>query len=286
MTAWSAWVLEYAVAYEFPMSLAIYGRHNEGTRRAPFSYIVLKRGATVILVDIGFGDSASQRRIAEDSEVSEWRDPSTVLGRIGLTPEDVTFVIVTHAHYDHFGNSGAFPNAQFYLSQRELEFWVSELALPPALRTFSSPIDPADLLAAVDLAAQGRLHFLSGATENLFPGLDVLPAWDTHTPGSIYVKVQTEDGPFVLAGDNVYAWENLEGMNGDGLYRPVGLVVGSTIAATRILADMVAHADGRTRRVIPVHEDRLRLEYPSRETESGAMIVELALSSDETSRIG
>ncbi|MFV0254466.1 MAG: N-acyl homoserine lactonase family protein [Beutenbergiaceae bacterium] len=283
MSPWSVWVLEYAVAEEFPMSLAVYGAHNQGTRRAPFSYVVAKRGSQVVLIDIGFGSTVQQRAIAEDSAVTDWRDPGTVLGQIGLRPEDVTHVVVTHAHYDHFGNSSAFPKAQFFMSAREVQFWVSELALPPELRTFVSPIDPADIVAAVDLAARGRLQLLSGAAEALFPGFDVLPAWDTHTPGSIYVRIDTVDGPLVLAGDNVYSWDNVEGLDADGIYRPVGLVVGSNIAATKILAEMMRYADGRPRRIIPVHEDRLRLEYPSRQAENGAMIVEVTLAPGQAS---
>lgn len=285
MIPWSVWVLEYAVAAEFPMSLAVYGAHNQGTRRAPFSYVVAKRGEQVVLVDIGFGDSARQRAIAEDSQVTDWRDPVTVMGQIGLHPDDVSHVIVTHAHYDHFGNSAAFPNAQFFMSEREVQFWVAELALPPALRTFVGPIDPADIVAAVDLAARGRLHLLSGAAEGLFPGFDVLPAWDTHTPGSLYVRVDTVDGSLVFAGDNVYSWDNLEGLSGDGIYRPVGLVVGSNLAATRILEEMVEHTDGRPRRIVPVHEDRLRTEYPSVQADNGAMIAEIALAPGEESRL-
>lgn len=285
MTPWSVWVLEYAVAEEFPMSLAVYGAHNRGTRRAPFSYVVAKRDHQVVLVDVGFGDTARQRAIAEDSAVTNWRDPVTVLAQIGLHPDDVTQVVVTHAHYDHFGNSGAFPNAQFYMSAREVQFWVAELTLPPELRTFVSPIDPADLVAAVDLAAQGRLELLSGGAEALFPGLDVLPAWDTHTPGSLYVRVDTVDGSLVFAGDNVYSWDNLEGLDGDGVYRPVGLVVGSNIAATRILAEMIQHTDRRVRRIIPIHEDRLRTEYPSAQSANGAMVVELALAPGEPSAL-
>lgn len=285
MSAWSVWVLEYAVAETFPWSLSVYGAHNAGTHRAPFSYVVLKQGELVILVDVGFGSSPDQMSIAEGSDVTDWRGPREVLGQIGLAPEDVTHVLITHAHYDHFGNVGAFPKANFFISGHELQFWTTELAVPASLRTFTDPIDPADLIAAVELAAQNRLHVLSDAAENLFPGIDMLPAWNTHTPGSMYIRVATTDGPLVLAGDNVYAWENLEGWNGDGRLHPVGLVVGSNRDATHILRTMLEDVDGQTRRVIPVHEDHLRHDYPSRTAENGAMIAEVALGPGETSHM-
>ncbi|MGZ7142616.1 hypothetical protein ACXWOE_09360, partial [Streptococcus pyogenes] len=86
----------------------------------------------------------------------------------------------------------------FFLSSRELQFWVKELALPRRLRVFGGAVDPADLIAAVDLSARGRLQLLADAAPQLFPGLDVLPAWDTHTPGSVYIRLDTQDGPLVL----------------------------------------------------------------------------------------
>lgn len=285
MNAWSVWVLEYAVVEEFPLSLSIYGAHNRGSRRGPFSYIVLKQNNHVVMVDVGFGETARQQEMAEGLHVKNWRDPQAVLAQIGLTPEQVTHVIVTHAHYDHFGNVSAFPNATFFLSSRELEFWVKELALPPRLRVFGGAVDPADLIAAVDLSARGRLQLLADAAPQLFPGLDVLPAWDTHTPGSVYIKLDTQDGPLVLAGDNVYAWENVEGLDGDGLLHPVGLVVGSNIQATHILEDMLKDVEEQPRRIIPVHEDRLRTQYPSWQSDTGAMVVEVALQPGEPSRL-
>ncbi|WP_426007251.1 N-acyl homoserine lactonase family protein [Paenarthrobacter sp. NyZ202] len=285
MSTWSVWVLEYAVVEEFPTSLSIYGAHNQGTRRGPFSYVVLKQDNLVVMVDVGFGETARQKGMAEELNVKGWRDPATVLSQIGLTPEQVTHVIVTHAHYDHFGNVSAFPNATFFLSARELEFWVRELSLPPRLRTFSGPVDPADLIAAVDLASRGRLQLLADAAPGLFPGLDVLPAWDTHTPGSVYVRLDTVEGPLVLAGDNVYVWENVEGVDGDGRLHPVGLVVGSNIKATKILDDMLKDVDDQPRRIIPVHENRLREQFRSWESEGGAMVVEVALQSGEPSRL-
>jgi hypothetical protein len=49
-------------------------------------------------------------------------------------------------------------------------------------------------------------------------------------------------------------------------------------------ADMVKAVGGDTKRVIPVHEDRLKTMFPSRRTSAGLHVVELALAKGETSR--
>jgi N-acyl homoserine lactone hydrolase len=47
-----------------------------------------------------------------------------VLAEAGVSPADVQHVFLTHAHFDHTGNTDAFPNATFYLQERELSKWI------------------------------------------------------------------------------------------------------------------------------------------------------------------
>ncbi|MEA5116062.1 MAG: N-acyl homoserine lactonase family protein, partial [Propionicimonas sp.] len=269
---YSIWVLEYAVITEFAQSSSVYGAHNRGTRPLPFGYAVIKGGGNVVMVDIGMGDGPMQRQIGDVQHVSGWQPPDTVLAEIGLAPSDVTHAIITHAHYDHFGNPEAFPNAVFYIEKREVDFWLGQLARPHRLQTFIDPIDPGNLTAAYDLAAQGRLRLLDGRAV-ILDGIEVRPAYDTHTPGSCYVVVDSgHAGRYVFAGDLLYSWESLEGLDGDGIIRPPGLVLGSHLVTIDVLEEMLRTVDGEPRRVIPVHENRLPEQYPSRLSGAGAAV--------------
>ena len=58
----------------------------------------------------------------------------TVLAECGLTPGDVTEVFLTHAHFDHMGNIEDFPNATFYIQERELSKWVWAMSLERRFR--------------------------------------------------------------------------------------------------------------------------------------------------------
>ena len=50
-----------------------------------------------------------------------------MLAECGVTPEEVSNIFITHAHFDRMGNLEAFPNATVYIQERELSKWVWSL---------------------------------------------------------------------------------------------------------------------------------------------------------------
>ncbi len=282
---YSIWVLEYSHVLEYPVSGIIYGQHNKGTRKMPYGYVLLRGNGRNIMVDVGFDMSAYGAELARQFSVINWQSPAEVLAEVGITPEDIDTVIVTHAHFDHFGNVAAFPNATFYLQKRELTTWVWALSLPREQQFFSIGIDPDDVLRGVELAKNGRLRTIDGDKSELLPGINVWAAHDTHTFGCMFVDVQAgedEDSRFILAGDNVYAYENITGVDNDGAIRPVGLSI-NTANGIFTIAQMLELVGSRVKQIIPVHEARLPDEYPSRETKHGLYVTEVHLAPGEGS---
>ena len=291
MAAYSIWVLEYAHVLEQPTSLFVYGAHNQGHRKMPYGYIVVKGGSRVSMIDVGYNHTAYGVVLAESYGVRNWHPPSTVLAECGVSPEEVSSVFVTHAHFDHMGNLDAFPNATVYIQERELSKWVWAMSLERRFRWLMLGIDPADILKTVDLARKGRLVAVDGDRENVLPGIDLHAAFDTHTWGSMYVTVRNDLLPqssdtWVFAGDLVYAHENMRGTDpGDPQYIPVGLATGSQFKLIMTTEEMIGHAGGDVNRVIPVHEERLKDLFPSRITRTGLRVTELALADGEASRV-
>jgi glyoxylase-like metal-dependent hydrolase (beta-lactamase superfamily II) len=126
-----------------------------------------------ILVDTGNGTKC------DDKFSAMYRinvRPDTISGALsayGLTPSDITDVILTHLHFDHAGGatvkSGqtvtpAFPRAKYYVQK---DHW--ETALHPTERDKAS-FSPADFLP---LRESGVLELLDGEGE-LFPGIQLL----------------------------------------------------------------------------------------------------------------
>src|SRR5690349_16839567 len=220
MADYSIWVLEYCWVPQAPKGLVTHGAFNGGTVKLPWCYVLIKGKGRVALVDVGYNHKDYGAVMAESFGVENWHPSSTVLAECGVKPADVSHVLITHAHFDHMGATDDFPNATFYLQERELSKWVWAMSLERRFRWLMLGIDPGDILRAVDLARQGRLVCVNGDRENVLPGIDLHAAFNTHTWGSMFVKVRNDPSPatpntWVFAGDLAYTRENLRGDDPD-----------------------------------------------------------------------
>ncbi|HUA21337.1 MAG TPA: N-acyl homoserine lactonase family protein [Bryobacteraceae bacterium] len=291
MSAYSLWVMEFAAVPNYPLSGLVYGAHNQGTRKLPYCYIVIKGQGQIAMVDVGYNHKAYGEVLANTYGVKGWRPPKTVLGEIGIAPEDVTNIFITHSHFDHMGNIEDFPKATFYIQERELSRWVWTMSLERRFRWLMLGIDPADIMRAVDLARQHRLVCVDGDRENVLPGVDLHAAFDTHTWGCMYVRVRNDlaansQDSFIFCGDLAYTQENLRGFDAnDPEYIPVGLATGSQFNLVMTTEKMINLVGGDIKRVIPPHEERLKDLFPSRITGNGLRISELSLADGEKSQV-
>jgi glyoxylase-like metal-dependent hydrolase (beta-lactamase superfamily II) len=291
MAEYSIWVLEYAAVEKFPLSVMLYGPQYQGTRKLPYAYVLLKGHGETILIDTGYDHVKFGKSLADAYGVSNYHGPVEVLAECGVRPEDITSVFITHAHFDHMGAIDHFPNAKFYLQQRELDKWVWALTLGTEYRFLIGGGDPADIVKAVEAAREGRLITIDGDQEDVLPGIDVHLAADTHTYGSMYVTVRNDlardsQDTWVFAGDLIYTYDNLTGLDPDApQIVPIGLAVGSQHNLIFSSAEMLKEVKGEHRRVIPVHEDRLKTMFPSRLTKAALQVVEIALAKSENSRV-
>ncbi|HEX4766124.1 MAG TPA: N-acyl homoserine lactonase family protein [Lichenihabitans sp.] len=291
MGDYSIWVLEHAAVEKFPLSVMLYGPQYQGTRKLPYAYALIKGKGETILVDTGYDHVNYGKQLAELFGVSNFHRPAEVLAECGVKPEDVTTVFITHAHFDHMGAIDHFPNAKFYIQQREVDKWVWALTLGPEYRFLVGAADPGDIVKAVELTQQGRMICVDGDRDDVLPGIDLRLAADTHTYGSMYVTIRNDGARnsqdvWVFAGDNLYTYDNLTGLDvADPQIVPIGLAVGSQSNLIFTSAAMLKEAGGENKRVIPVHEDRLKDMFPSRKTAAGLQLVEIALGAGESSKV-
>ncbi|SAV16545.1 N-acyl homoserine lactonase family protein [Klebsiella pneumoniae] len=290
---YSIYVLEYAYVEQYPNSGIINGTHNSGTRKLPYGYALIRGNGRNIMVDVGYNHQEYGGYLGDKFGVVNWHSPRDVLAEVGVTPEEIDTVIITHAHFDHMGNTDAFPNATFYIQERELSQWIWAMAQPAHMQWMMTGTDPADILRVVELARDGRLVSLSGNCENIAPGIDVHTAFDTHTYGSMWLNVRNDlksgsDNNWVLAGDLVYSYENLVEkpvirngeVEGTLNLKPVGLAMGNETNLVLSSDEMLKAVNYQVKRVIPVHEQRVTEVFPSRVSDSGLFIAEITCADD------
>jgi glyoxylase-like metal-dependent hydrolase (beta-lactamase superfamily II) len=110
-------------------------RRSDGRRLLlPVAPCLLQFHGRAVLVDAGF-DAGLERRVDEVEWLRPPRDLIEQLSALGLWPDDIGDVILTHLHDDHAGGvlDGAsgrpvFPNARIHLQERALEQGFARLA--------------------------------------------------------------------------------------------------------------------------------------------------------------
>lgn len=280
---YSIWVVEFACAPDSPAGLLIHGQ--QGTRELPYSLTVLQSASTTVLVDSGFVNQGFSRRLGEGDGIATWIHPAAALARIGVEPAQVDALLLTHAHYDHLGTVAEFPNAVAYLQERELFGWIRAMTLPPEMQWLKDGVNVDDLTAAIGLTRQGRLRLVDGAAAVL-PGIGLEPDFDTHTPGHQHVVVDNHhDGRWILPGDAVYTYANVEGVDGDGRYVPIGFATGSQHNCIMAMDRMLRAVGGDTGRIVPGHEVLLWKRHRSRTFDDGLHVAEVSLRPGDSSRL-
>ena len=160
-----------------------------------WSTIALLRGSgRVALVDVG---SFGQRQLVVDG-----------LARHGLSPPDVTDVLLTHSHWDHSVNWVMFPNARIVIGAEELAWSIAEpWGTTPVPELYVRELDRSPRTLRVR------------AGQEVLPGLvcDDAPG---HTPGHLIFMLSGGDRDVIFTGDAAKNRAEILSLTADMTYDP------------------------------------------------------------------
>jgi glyoxylase-like metal-dependent hydrolase (beta-lactamase superfamily II) len=252
-THWEVYVIEFARSKNQPWVDLVNGMYDEATVDLPFSFILARHGDRNVLVDTGFMKNETGPNFSDKFGIPWWISPVRMLAELGLSPGDITDIIVSHAHFDHMGSIDQFPKARLYLQKQELLSWHEAMALPPQYGFLTAIIDPDDLRAAFDASVEHRLTLVDGDRDDLLPGIHVRLG-QGHTMGQQYVIVETSRGRLVVSGDCVYSSRQLTGHKHDGVYQPLNNAVGSVWDQLKTIDRINTDIGGDLGRLIILHD--------------------------------
>ena len=207
-----------------------------------FLWVAIGPDRTVV-IDAGFTAEVAARRGR-----TFLRDPVEALGLLDVDVANVRDVILTHLHYDHVGNFGHFPAAEFHLQEPELAYATGRYMRYPKL---SHSFEVEDVVGIVRLNYAQRVRLYNGVAE-LTPGITMHPVGG-HSAGLQFVRVHTRRGWVVLASDVTHFYQNME----QGRPFPTAFHVGEMLEGF----DALYAAAPTPAHIVPGHDPEVMRRY-------------------------
>jgi glyoxylase-like metal-dependent hydrolase (beta-lactamase superfamily II) len=227
-------------------------RHNflggdEHDRPMPLDYYVwaIVNAERTVIVDTGFDEGAARRRGRQLV-----RPVGDGLKAVGISPDEVEHIVISHMHYDHAGNADLFPRARYHVQDAEMAYCTGRCMVAAAV----GDVFDADAVASmIHKVFAGRVQFHEGDME-LAPGI-TLHKVGGHTRGMQIVRVATERGWVVLGSDSAHFYANLE----PGRPFPILDDLDAYVAAQRTALRLASSPQ----HFIPGHDPLVLARYPN-----------------------
>lgn len=137
--------------------------------------LLIQKGEKNILIDTGIGDYHGEKFDSRFGIVGGPSPLEKALNSIGLTPSDITDLVLSHLHFDHVGGIAQkingemvplFPKARLHLHKSHFEY-----SLNPTERDTGSFQMEYCLPVIQWYEKKNQVHFLSGMEGEILPGL-------------------------------------------------------------------------------------------------------------------
>ena len=244
---YEVYAVRFATLANFPVSSLVAGADRARRMDIAMTIWVLKGAdGRIALVDSGFHREQYFRQFT----VKDYVKPSEAIAPLGLKPEDITDIFLTHMHWDHAGGVDLFPSARVWIQKDEYDYYTSDAWQS---RTTHGGIDADDVLEIVKRNTQGKVSFVRGDDDTSLSGIG-FGVGGKHTWQSQFVTVQLRERVAVVASDNMYLYENLDA------HAPIAQTLD---AASNLRAqDRMRSIASEPRLLIPGHDPAVFTRFP------------------------
>ncbi|WP_229007791.1 MBL fold metallo-hydrolase [Methylophilus sp. Leaf408] len=171
--------------------------HLRNPIEASINVFLINTGKKLILVDTGAGDFFGKGFGGKFSER---------LNKLGVKPEDISDILITHIHTDHTGGlvhkgKAVFPNANIYVGKADVDFFL-DAKNQNGVNGYDKAYFQQAQTAMQPYVALGHVKPLSGAQKIL----DDFNAYPTpgHTPGHYCYRLESQGQSITFIGDSVH----------------------------------------------------------------------------------
>jgi len=135
---YSVQAIRYGTLRDEPVSNFVIGAPKGETLDAAFVFWLIRGGGRNILFDSGF----HRQRWFKEEHIADYLRPDEALRLAGLAPEEITDIVISHAHWDHLGGIDLFPKATVWIQKEEFRYYTVDAWHPGG---HHGGIDPADV---------------------------------------------------------------------------------------------------------------------------------------------
>jgi glyoxylase-like metal-dependent hydrolase (beta-lactamase superfamily II) len=230
------YAIRYGTLTDFPVRGLVAGADSSRRMDAALTIWLARGNGRVVLVDAGFyRDKLMQRWKPVD-----YITPAEAVKKVGVVPEEITDIIISHVHWDHADGADLFPNARVWIQKDEYQHHIG-----PAGEARDRAIDDDVARMFLSLSRKGKVQQVNGDSTEIIPGITVFTG-GKHTFASQYVTIRTAAGTAVVASDNLYLYENLDGR------RPIAQTLDSL--SNLRAQDRMKRLASSSRLIVPGHD--------------------------------
>jgi glyoxylase-like metal-dependent hydrolase (beta-lactamase superfamily II) len=245
---YSIQAIRYAILPGFPVAGLVMGAPKDERVDIAMVIWLIRGGGRTILFDSGF----HREKWFKDFPMTEYVRPDEAVKLAGVKPEEVTDIVISHAHWDHMGGIDLFPKASVWIQKDEYRYYTGEAWQPEGNH---GGIDPEDVKQLLQLNTEGRLRLVAGDNIEILPGIRVYTG-ARHTYASQYLRIEGNP-PYVLASDNCYLYRNLSAHAASATFNEADHA--ANVAAQSRMIELAGSAD----RVVPGHDTLQFQKFPT-----------------------